>query len=433
MREFKVGFAKVDITPELGCLLYGYPRERRAQRVMDPLSVGAAAFKQGEKTVLLMNTELCAFNVETCAEIREAVGKEVSVDKDNIVYSVTHTHSGPVTHTSVGWGETDMSYINDILIPASIEAAKKAVASMQDAVMGFGSADCMAGINRREIDPDGNVILGQNPDGAYDPTMVVMSFKNLDGKNIGSMVFFATHPTVAGSNFSLTRDWPGVMIDRVEESTGAPCIYINGAEGNVGPRLSNGLTTGDEEDVAVIGNIAGDSAEKALESITEYIVPDLKSYTEDIVFPFVEPPSLEEITAQIDAMGNPEELYATQYHTYMHLKKIQDMLKSGDEFPKGRPHRETVISLGDLALVPVPFEAFSEIAMNLREKSPYKQTVMLGLSSGTCSYLPSEEQIPYGGYEVSMFKSSQLLSFIDGLDKYLVNVSVELLEKLKQN
>ena len=41
--------------------------------------------------------------------------------------------------------------------------------------------------------------------------------------------------------------------------------------------------------------------------------------------------------------------------------------------------------------------AFTEIAMNLRAKSPYKQTIAMGITSGTRSYLPTEEELPYGG------------------------------------
>lgn len=430
MSTFKFGIHKEDITPELGCLLYGYPRERHAERILDNLSVGAAAICDGKTTVLLMNTELCAFNVDQCDKIREAVSQAVGVPFDNIVYSVTHTHSGPVTHTSRGWGAADMTYITDTLIPASVKAAKGAIENMVPAVYGYASTECMAGINRRQIE-NGEVILGQNPDGAYDPTLVAMSFKTPDGKNLGTLVQFATHPTVAGSNFSITRDWPGVMLDAVEERTGAPCIYFNGAEGNVGPRLDNGKTAGTEADIAVIGSIVAKSAFEALDRITEYTEPTVCVYAEDILLPFAPAPTVEEMDAKIEAMGDPSKLYITDLRLYDKYKSIREMIINGNELPKGVTHRQTVISIGSLAIAPLCFEAFAEIAMSIREKSKFEQTIVLGLSSGTRSYLPTEEQLPYGGYEVTMFRSSELLSFDDGLDKHIANECARLIDKLQ--
>jgi len=43
----KCGFKKLDITPALGCHLMGYPAERIADAVLDPLHVRCAAFQDG--------------------------------------------------------------------------------------------------------------------------------------------------------------------------------------------------------------------------------------------------------------------------------------------------------------------------------------------------------------------------------------------------
>ena len=428
---FKFGIAKADITPELGSLLYGYPSERHAERIMDKLTVGAAYLADDNTSVLLMNTELCAFSVEVCAEIRKAVSDATGVAFDNITYAVTHTHSGPVTHTSEGWGTTDTSYIDTVLVPASIKAATEAIESAQQALMATSTVECYAGINRRQH-IDGKVELGQNPDGAYDPTMVVMSFKSPEGKALGTLVHFATHPTVAGANLSVTRDWPGVLVDKVEENTNALCMYYNGAEGNVGPRLLNGRTTGSEEDIYYIGGIVAKSAMEALEKATDYIEPKVSCYTEDILLPFSKEPTVEELDAKREAMGNPDDLYITDLRLYKKLGKIKEMLLSGETLPKGVTHRQTVIAVGDLAIVPVCFEAFTEIAMNLRAKSPYSETIAMGITSGTRSYLPTEEELPYGGYEVTMFRTSALLSYADNLDKIVVDEYVKLLNKLEK-
>ena len=58
MKVFKMAMAKADITPELGCLLYGYPRERHAERILDRLEVGVIALNNGEETLLMISNDI---------------------------------------------------------------------------------------------------------------------------------------------------------------------------------------------------------------------------------------------------------------------------------------------------------------------------------------------------------------------------------------
>ncbi len=430
--ELKVGMAKADITPELGCLLYGYPRERRATRVMDSLNVGVVAIAQGEETVLLISADICAVNREKCEEIRKTIGEATGVKWENIIFSTIHTHSGPITRSSKGWGQADDDYLDNKLTPACIEAAKKAVDSMQSAVMGVGTVESMAGINRRQVTAEGEVILGQNPDGPYDPTMTVIHFRSVSGEKIGTIVHFAAHPTSAGSNFSITRDWPGVMIDRMEEITGAPCMHINGAEGDVGPRLSNGRTAADEKGVAEIGLKAAADAERAYRSIVTYEVPRLNVGYGTILIPFIEPPTLETVEESIAEMGDPKDLVAVEITKYDQLHKIKAVYESGQPFPKGLEIPQTIVALGSLAMVPVCYEAFCKLALSLRERSPYESTLLLGLTGGSYGYLPTEEQMPYGGYEVDSFHAVGIVSCVDSADKYMIDQNVEILNKMHQ-
>lgn len=433
MKQFQMGMAKADVTPEQGCLLYGYPWTRQAEKTLDPLSVSAVALKQDGETVLMLSAEICALNYDDSNRIKEAIADATGVKKSNILYSCIHTHSGPITRTSAGWGTADMNYVNVTLFNGSIEAAKKAVESMKDAVMGIGTVDSMAGINRREITPEGKVILGQNPDAPYDPTMTVISFKSTDGEDLGNIVHFATHPTVVGGNHSITRDWPGIMIDRIEKISGAPCMYINGAEGDIGPRISNGKTTADESYLEEIGIQAADDAEKAYKSITEYKVPDLNVKVANMELIYAELPSLEEVEKEMEAMGNPDDLIEVQVTRYAQLQKIKALYASGDEAPKGKTVEQTVVALGDCAMVPFPFEAFCNIALSLRRQSPYKQTLLLGLTSCSFGYLPTKEQIPYGGYEIDSFHASSVPALSESLGEHMVSENVKLLNQLYNN
>ncbi len=262
--------------------------------------------------------------------------------------------------------------------------------------------------------------------------MTALVFKTPNGEFIGTIIHFAMHPTVAdGHTLSITRDWPSIMMNTVEGMTKAGCIYINGAEGDVGPRLSNGLTTANESQIPVIGSIAADSAVEAINSISEYKIPEIKLLSETLQLPLAAPPSYEEICREIEDMGDPATITETRLLIYTKLNKLKAMYENSEEFPKTMEQPQTIIAFDDLALVPFPFEAFCNIALDLRAQSPYKETLLLGLTGGSNAYLPTEDELPKGGYEIASFRGSNIPGFVDSLDKEIVKENVRLLNKLK--
>lgn len=430
--NFLVGIAKEDVTPELGTLLYGYPvPERPAKRVLDPLMVGVTAISQDGKTVLLISAELCCFNVDKCTEMRKVIARETNVEWENIILSAIHTHSGPITRSSAGWGTADDAYLDNLFVPQTVKAAKKALAQLQPAVMGIGFTESRAGVNRRAVDENGKVDFGRNEDGPYDPTMTLLCFKACSGEMIGSIVHFAAHPTAAARNLSITRDWPGVMIDRVEELTGAPCSFFNGAEGDIGPRVSTENPRRKEYYLYETGLIAASDVEKAYANLQAFEVPKMSLGYGKVLLPFVTPPSREDVEAEIAAIEQGSEaIEGVRASQYAQLKKVKAIYDSGEAFPDALDLDQTIIALGDLVIVPAPFECFCKISLAIRAGSPYKHTILLGLSNGSRGYMPTEDQIPFGGYEVDSFRAVGVVSLVDDTDKHFIRQNLDLVTEL---
>ena len=57
------------------------------------------------------------------------------------------------------------------------------------------------------------------------------------------------------------------------------------------------------------------------------------------------------------------------------------------------------IRIGDFAVCGVPFETFVETGLDLKKRSPFPQTMVIGLANGRHGYLPTPEQHKLGGYE----------------------------------
>jgi hypothetical protein len=57
------------------------------------------------------------------------------------------------------------------------------------------------------------------------------------------------------------------------------------------------------------------------------------------------------------------------------------------------------LRIGDLAVCAIPFETFAEIGLELKKRSPFPRTMVVGIANGYNGYLPTPEQHQLGGYE----------------------------------
>ena len=422
------GAARRDITPEVGTLLYGYNPHQVSTSVHDPLNVTAAAFSDTRETALLLTVTVGDFQTELCNEVREKIGKLCGIPWENVVISATHTHSAPNVAGFEGWGDVDRPYVDQIMLPAMLAASMEAVEKMRPAEIGIGTCLSDVGINRRQHNRNGSIGLGQNPWGCYDPVMTVISVKGVDGTGILNMIHYGCHGTAAGCNREITRDWSGVMVDRLEKETGTLTAYFNGAQGDVGPRLTNGRTVGDITHVEELGGVAAFDAMKAYRAMGGYHVPEMQLYEGDVNLPYKPLLTREEVRAKLDSYENPDALINVQKMEYANYRDMAAVLEEGrTDHPACFTYRQTLLRLGDVLFVPFPYEMFSEITLRLRAYAPYRYVLGLSNANGYEAYLPTEDQLCRGGYEVACFLYSGAFTLTDNADQIIIDENLKLL------
>lgn len=427
-KGFLCGAARADITPAVGTLLYGYNPHQVSTSVHDPLNVTAAAFSDGEETALLVALTVGDLQTELSDELRALIGEACAIPAENVILSGTHTHSAPNVSGDEGWGNVDRPFVDSILIPGLLKAAKDAVAAMKPAVIGVGTAESQVGINRRQICRNGEVCLGQNPFGCYDPTMTCLSIKGEDGAGILNLVHYGCHGTAAGCNHEISRDWSGIMCDRLEKQTGILTAFVNGAEGDVGPRLTNGRTVGDITHVEELGGKATFDALKAYQAIRGYRPGELKLYHGEVRLPYRPLPSLEEIREKLATYTDPDSLINIQRLMYACYRDMEKVLASGkSDLPTHFTFQQTILSLGGVLFIPFPFEMFSATTLRLREYTGFDHTLCLSCSNGFNAYLPSQDQIPLGGYEVACFLYRGAFNLVPDADQHMINEILRIL------
>lgn len=424
----KLGIATEIITPEIGGRLYGYVPDFFSIGLNDDLTVTALYFNQGGTEALMLSATVCLIQTELSNFVREEIERECGIPAKNILFHATHTHSGPNVAGTYGWGEIDQNYIDTILVPAILKAVKAAKVNPVAVRMAVTAGDSLVGVNRREINTKNNVVLGQNPWGSFNPAMTVITFANLEGKPVANIVHYGTHGTCAGQDPWISRDWPGVMTDTLADVSGAPTVFFNGPEGDVGPRLSNGKTTGKGYKAAMAhGAYAAQDAVRIYKQKKVFRDVNLDVSATVLNLPITPRMDLETAKEEYEKVKN--ETVNNMGLQAKYLKSTIESYENGYVDEKTRPIDQTVIKIGEVAFVGFPYELFSEIGMRIARASKIPYVLPLACTNGSEGYFVSEDQICRGGYEVKMFKIEKIQGYADNADWHLVT---ETLEHLKQ-
>jgi hypothetical protein len=424
----RAGVARRDITPPLGSPLMGYPNaERVATSVRDGLNVTALALEQDGRRGVILSFDLCVPDDDTVARLRAGIADRTGIPPLHTTVCYTQTHSGPNTQTAWGWCDRDNAYLGT-MIPRAIDAAAEAVANLQPIQVGIGTTRSEVGINRRAIREDHSVALGTNPWGPYDPTMTVLRFESAPAQPLATLIHYGAHPTVFdGSTRAISRDWPGVMIDRVEHLSKAPAMFINGAVGDVAPRSNTMSAVGDgEAALQEVGTRAAMDAMRAFREVREFRGLDLGFLTGAFTLPYRPLAGLDEARRKVAEYEPRKSTYGAPRCEYLHWSAVVAEHQKAAA-PAGKVYQQTITTLGPIALVPFPGEVFSETVLRLRQSSPYQHTLCASTSNGSNGYFPTRESLHRGGYEVWVAKAFGPRILAENIDDVLFEENLRLL------
>ena len=243
---FRASVVKVDITPETPKFLLGYAA-RQSTGVHDRIFHRIVAMDDGDSKFLLVSTDLCLFSPTVYEDAAKRIEKETGIPAMRFWWTVTHTHSAPeigppgvykVLLKGRSEHPVDEEY-TEWIVSALVQGAKDAIARLEPARVAIGTGMAMANINRRARDVDGKISLGLNPDGPVDRQIGLIRMEKADGTPLVLIANYAMHGTVLSGKFlQISGDAQGIVAGYVEQKTGAPMLYINGAAGNIAPVYS---------------------------------------------------------------------------------------------------------------------------------------------------------------------------------------------------
>jgi hypothetical protein len=157
-----------------------------------------------------------------------------------VVVAFSHTHAAGL----MGLERADLP--GGELIPAYLERLAEQVAgtvrearqAARPATVVYGSGRCPLAAHRDFWDEaTGQYVCGYDPTGPADDTVLIASVRDQTDRTLATLVNYACHPTtLAWQNTLISPDFPGALRALVEAATGAPCVFLQGASGDLGPR-----------------------------------------------------------------------------------------------------------------------------------------------------------------------------------------------------
>jgi neutral ceramidase len=372
---------KVDITPQTSQWLMGYG-PRKSTGVHDPIYHRVVVMDDGRTRFYFVASDLCLFSPEVYDDVAAELKRKLKIERKQFWWSVTHTHSAPEVgphgvydvllkgRSDHEWNREYAEHIKSTLIAAVEQASQK----LEPARLSTGTGTSNANINRRARDVDGRISIGLNPDGPVDRQIGLMRIERTDGSPIALIANYAIHGTVlSGRSEVISGDAPGVVSAYVEQKIGAPVLFVNGAAGNAAPIYSvypDPKSGHLGEFRVLLGDRILQANAQMPQGSGDVTILAEETFVETPLKPGLEWPEQLRSYSRVDSNGK----------TFVHL-----------------PVR--FLTIKDTALWGAPVELFSEIAMDIRNKSPFKNTFYFGYTNGWFGYLPTAAAFGEGGYE----------------------------------
>lgn len=404
----RIGVGRRDITPPVGIYArnWGAAAHDAAEGIHRPLLATALALSQGdEEPLVLLALDLGwwrspADEQAFVGPVTEAIG----LPSDRLIVAMSHTHSGPslsLDDADKPGGTLIAGYL-DRLREAGAAACREAIASRAPAVITWGAGRCGLACDRDFFDGS-RYVCGFNPDGDPDTTLLVGRVTDAAGRVMGTILNYACHPTTLGAlNRQLSPDFVGAAREVVEEATGgAPCLFLQGASGELGARESY------SGDVAVADRNGRTLGWSALAALSDLLPPAtalayrgplesgatlaiwqreatppsnvLRASSLAVELPLKDRATIDRITASWRTLDERVRLERERRRAFLVASLPGDTVEI----------TVRIWRIGDALLVAQPDEAYSVFQRRLRAALEGRPVLVLGLAGGPSrGYLP---------------------------------------------
>ncbi len=254
---WRVGLAKVDITPEEPLRLSGYAtRVDSHVGIADPLAVRAMVLSPADsdaddQSLVLVSIDSIGVTSLMTVQLAQWLEQQYSIPRNQLVVCSTHSHAAPhvvgllknlYREPSTDDQQAATARYTERMSAAMQQAIEAAMQTRQPATLALANTEAKFAINRRVLNNGTWTGFGEQTDGVVDHRVRLMMVHSPQGKLLGATYLYACHCTTLGGDFNqISGDWAGLSAARLEQlhpgSVFLPVIGC-GADANPNPRGS---------------------------------------------------------------------------------------------------------------------------------------------------------------------------------------------------
>ncbi len=256
---FLIGTAKSDITAfKDGYGMMGYGAVfNTMEEIETPLYTRSFVVKEKDSghQIAFVNCEICLITPSIKRGVLQILAEKypkLGFNDSNVLICAQHTHSGPAGYSHhVMYNITTPGFIPDVfekitsgIVDTIVEASNNLQEGNIQYVEGEMEADKEVAFNRSldayNLNPEVKKYSFEERHLAVDRRMQLLRFLDKDGKDLGSINWFAVHTTsIPNNNHKVCSDNKGYASTFLEETFGADYlgIFAQGACGDVSPKF----------------------------------------------------------------------------------------------------------------------------------------------------------------------------------------------------
>ncbi len=391
----RAAFYESDITPPLGCYMWGYYKKRLADDVFQRLYSRAFVAEDDREIFALVSVDTCVLPREmhdiVCKRIEEYTG----IRAENVVITANHTHRGAPVFSSPELNQFADSAYTDVFYRLVADSVILAYKRLDEAELSFASTKVEGvAFNRDGLFDDGRLhthvrnIHAVKLLGKTDSELSLIKVER-GGRPIGAIINYALHQDSAGGVTGYTGDYSSTLSEELKREYGNDFVslFVIGTAGDIN-HVNNDIKTELDEgwDYHVhmkIGKTLAEGAKAAFEnsipSSGKISCKKEKLLLKKRVIDKTEPDALEKALRKMldESFG---ELRIRNFVYYY----------STNETDSEELYVQT-IRIGDMAIYALPGEVYVNYGLEIKERSPTSKNIVIQLCNSYCGYIPSKE------------------------------------------
>jgi len=322
------------------------------------------------------------------------IAKTTGIPAANILINCTHTHHAPSTMVLHGYGLDE---------PFTKQAQRCIGKAVAEANANLSKDECKfyfhlgaeesVGQNSRQLLADGEIYwVGPRTNfvratGPFDPEMPVLAFRD-PADQLRALIFnHSTHSIGTRKLGVRSPSFYGLAAQELEAELGGKVCFLEGASGS-----THNLALSCDE----LTRRVKLAVTTALAEAEHTPVNRLAAIKRPFKFKVREFDEQQEDEAVVRYCRKYVGAFGQQV-----IQVFRDMRKH--LAPVRGEERETwlqVMRIGDVAIVGVPAELFTQLGLDIKNRSPFRYTYVAELANDWIGYLPNREGHKLGGYQV---------------------------------